>query len=187
MKTSTVRIIGGKWRGRKIVFPAGSSQLRPTPDSVRETLFNWLAADITGARCLDLYAGSGALGIEAISRGAGHVTFVEADRHNARRLRENLSQLGAQADVHCMDARRFVRQFVGEWDIIFLDPPFRHGMLQEILALLVAHDCLASGGHVYIESEREMASPDLPEGWCELKRKRAGQLVYRLLGEDKPD
>ncbi len=181
MKTSKVRIIGGKWRGRALEFPVSVKQLRPTPGQVRETLFNWLATDIRDARCLDLYAGSGALGAEAISRGAADVVFVDADRQSARLLEKNLRRLGSQSKVYMMDARRFVRQIEGKWDIIFLDPPYRHNMLPEILDLLVQYDRLADGALVYIEAERELADIPLPQGWQRARQKLAGQVAYSLV------
>ncbi len=180
MKTSQVKIIGGDWRGRKLEFPSTVQQLRPTPGNIRETLFNWLAYDIAGARCLDLYAGSGALGVEALSRGASEVTFVESDRISSRLLQKNLSRLGSKAKVYTMDARRFVRQVNGEWDIVFLDPPYRHGMLQQILKLLDEQGCMARNGLLYIEAERELAEVKLPSGWQYIKNKQAGQIAYFL-------
>jgi 16S rRNA (guanine966-N2)-methyltransferase len=180
MKTSQIRIIGGDWRGRKLEFPATAQQLRPTPGRIRETLFNWLSYDISGARCLDLYAGSGALGAEAISRGAAEVVFVEADVKSSRLLEDNLHRLGSDAKVYTMDARRFVRQIEGQWDIIFLDPPYRHGMLRQILRLLDEHERLAQDALVYIESERELDDLKLPPGWHFLKQKKAGQIKYYL-------
>lgn len=180
MKTSKVRIIGGDWRGRSLEFPATVQQLRPTPARIRETLFNWLAADISGSRCLDLYAGSGALGVEALSRGADEVTFVESDRASTRLLQQNLSRLGSKSKVFCMDARRFVRQVGGKWDIVFLDPPYRHGMLQQILRFLHESECLAKQALIYIESERELDDLKLPPGWRHLKQKKAGQIKYYL-------
>ena len=180
MKTSKVKIIGGKWRGRALEFPVSTRQLRPTPGRIRETLFNWLSGDIHGARCLDLYAGSGALGVEALSRGASATVFVESDRNSSRLLEKNLRQLGDASRVYTMDARRFVRQVGGEWDVIFLDPPYRHGMLPEILSLLAKQECLASGGLVYIEAERELGEPRLPAGWRYIRSKHAGQIAYLL-------
>ena len=180
MKTSQVRIIGGDWRGRKLEFPANAQQLRPTPGRIRETLFNWLSYDIQGARCLDLYAGSGALGVEALSRGASEVVFVESDFKSSRLLEENLHRLGSDAKVYTMDARRFVRQIGGEWDIVFLDPPYRHGMLQQILRLLDEYNCMAENALIYIESERELDDLKLPPGWHYLKQKKAGQIKYYL-------
>ncbi len=180
MKTSQVRIIGGDWRGRKLEFPATVQQLRPTPGRIRETLFNWLAYDIKGARCLDLYAGSGALGVEALSRGASEVIFVESDIKSSRLLEGNLRRLGSDAKVYTMDARRFVRQIEGKWDIVFLDPPYRHGMLQQILRLLHENKRLAKNALVYIESERELDDLKLPPEWHYLKQKKAGQIKYYL-------
>jgi 16S rRNA (guanine966-N2)-methyltransferase len=180
MKTSQIRIIGGDWRGRKLEFPVTVKQLRPTPGRIRETLFNWLAYDIKDARCLDLYAGSGALGVEALSRGASEVIFVESDIKSSRLLEGNLHRLGSDAKVYTMDARRFVRQVEGQWNIIFLDPPFKHGMLQQILRLLHEHNRLAKDGLVYIESERELDDLKLPPEWRYLKQKKAGQIKYYL-------
>ena len=180
MKTSQIRIIGGDWRGRKLEFPVTVQQLRPTPGRIRETLFNWLAYDIKGARCLDLYAGSGALGVEALSRGASEVTFVETDIKSSRLLEANLHSLGSDAKVYTMDARRFVRQIEGQWNIIFLDPPFKHGMLRQMLRLLFEHNRLTKDGLVYIESERELDDLKLPPGWHYLKQKKAGQIKYYL-------
>jgi 16S rRNA (guanine966-N2)-methyltransferase len=180
MKTSKVRIIGGDWRGRKLEFPATLHQLRPTPGRIRETLFNWLTYDIVGARCLDLYAGSGALGVEALSRGAAEVTFVESDQKSARLLQQNLLRLGNASKVYIMDARRFVRQIGGEWDIVFLDPPYRHGMLKQILQLLHEYNCLAKKALIYIEAERELGELKLPSGWKYIKKKKEGQIEYFL-------
>ncbi len=187
MKTSQVRIIGGDWRGRKLEFPSTAQQLRPTPGNIRETLFNWLAYDIAGARCLDLYAGSGALGVEALSRGAAEVTFVESDNASSRLLKKNLTRLGSKAKVYTMDARRFVRQVEGKWDIVFLDPPYRHGMLQQILRLLDEHGCMAQKGLIYIEAERDLDEVKLPSGWQFIKNKLAGQIAYFLASNNLQD
>ncbi|NOY17476.1 MAG: 16S rRNA (guanine(966)-N(2))-methyltransferase RsmD [Gammaproteobacteria bacterium] len=187
MKTSQIRIIGGDWRGRKLEFPSTSQQLRPTPGNIRETLFNWLAYDIAGARCLDLYAGSGALGVEALSRGAAEVTFVESDRISAHLLQKNLTRLGSKAKVYTMDARRFVRQADGEWDIVFLDPPYRYGMLQQILRLLDEQACLARKALIYIEAERELGEVKLPPDWQYIKRKQASQIAYFLASNNLQD
>ena len=182
-KQQRLRIIGGQWRGRR--FEAPDSRVRPTPDAVRETLFNWLKDRIPGARCLDLYAGSGLLGLEALSRGAASVDFVEAYARACRLLREHLRVLDSAQRVYHMDARRFVRQIGGQWDVIFLDPPFRHGMLDEIIALLDAHQCLHAETLLYIEAERELKCVTLPDGWAMLKTKQAGQITYGLYGSTK--
>jgi 16S rRNA (guanine966-N2)-methyltransferase len=182
MKPRQLRVIGGKWRGRKFDAPPVSSKVRPTQDAVRETLFNWLRDDIINARCLDLFAGSGSLGIEALSRGAQRVDFVEADPATARLLQHNLDQLGLQQKIFCMDARRFIRQIGGEWDVVFLDPPFYHGMLDEIVRLLGAHQRLLDTTLLYLESERQLTGVTLPHGWAMLKQKQAGQVSFGLAG-----
>jgi len=178
MKPRRLRIIGGQWRGRR--FEAPDSRVRATPDAVRETLFNWLQDDIQGARCLDLYAGSGALGLEALSRGAASVDFVDADVRACRLLKRHLDELGSRQNVYHMDARRFVRQIGGRWDVIFLDPPFRLGMLNEIVGLLAEHECLSDGSRIYIESERELPGVTLPDDWAMLRSKQSGQISYGL-------
>lgn len=133
----TLRIIGGAWRGRRLRFPP-SPEIRPTPDRVRETLFNWLAVRVPGARCLDLFAGSGALGLEALSRGAAHVTFVERDAAAGREVSARLAEWGAHdARVEIADARAFLdRTPAAAFDIAFLDPPFASSLLEESLAAL---------------------------------------------------
>lgn len=186
MKPRRLRIIGGDWRGRKIDVPAANSKLRPTPDAVRETLFNWIQDQIQGARCLDLFAGSGALGIEALSRGADRVDFVEADPGTSRILQSNLERLGAQPSVYTMDARRFIRQIGGEWDVIFLDPPFRHAMLDEMVQSLFKHRCLTENARLYLESENNLPAVTLPEGWAMLRQKQSGQVAYCLAGPTEP-
>src|SRR4051812_13761804 len=123
-QSRVLRIIGGTWRGRRLRFPP-QEEIRPTPDRVRETLFNWLGTHVVGARCLDLFAGSGALGLEALSRGAAHVTFVERDAVAARELRARLTEWGAVgAQVEQMEAMRFLGGTPQPFEIVFLDPPF---------------------------------------------------------------
>jgi len=176
----TLRIIGGIWRGRRLRFPP-TPQIRPTPDRVRETLFNWLAARVPGARCLDLFAGSGALGLEALSRGAAHVTFVERDLTAAREIRDRLAEWGARAaSVEPIDARAFLeRQPATSFDIVFLDPPFASTLLEATAARLEQAGWLSDGALVYIESPAG-AAPPVPPGWTLLKAKRAGEVGYHL-------
>jgi len=175
-----LRIIGGSWRGRKLRFPPGTS-IRPTPDRVRETLFNWLAARIPGARCLDLFAGSGALGLEALSRGAAHVSFVEQDREAARALAATLAEWGARStEVERTDARLYLARTPRPFDLVFLDPPFDSGLLPEAAALLESRGWLAPGALVYLESAARAALPPLPAAWTPLKEKRAGEVGYHL-------
>jgi len=176
-----VRIIGGAWRGRRISFP-DLPGLRPTPDRVRETLFNWLQHDIVGTRCLDLFAGSGALGLEALSRAAREVVFVEQAQAAARALGAELERLGgsARARVMEMGAARFLRTPGEPFDGVFLDPPFGHGALEEYVPWLDAGHWVKTGGWVYLENERAAGAPALPPHWQLLKSKSAGEVGYHL-------
>jgi 16S rRNA (guanine966-N2)-methyltransferase len=179
-KARTLRIIGGVWRGRKLRFPA-TAALRPTPDRVRETLFNWLGTRAPGSRCLDLFAGSGALGLEALSRGAAHATFVERDVAAARELRARLLEWGAQdARVEHTDALAFLAGAASAFDIVFLDPPFDSDLLPRSAALLESGGWLGPGALVYVESAARSAPPALPPGWELLKAKQAGEVGYHL-------
>lgn len=174
-----LRIIGGRWRGTKLRFPAVAA-IRPTPDRVRETLFNWLAPVVAGSRCLDLFAGSGALGLEALSRGARETVFVEQDSEVTRYLRETLQRLNApESKVVTMDARRFLEQASGAFDIVFLDPPFGTGLLRGLCAALDARH-LAADAWIYIESEAEAGEPRMPPGWSLHRSKYAGKVGYHL-------
>lgn len=172
----SVRIIGGRWRGRRIAVGA-DALLRPTPNRVRETLFNWLAPYIEGARCLDLFAGTGALGIEALSRGAAEVCFVESSPRLARRLEAALEQLGAVPTVVHGSADRYLRDYRGApFDIVFLDPPYElaaDGLLADV------ERCLAGAGLVYLERAKADGLPQLPWGsW--LKHAEAASVCYGL-------
>jgi 16S rRNA (guanine966-N2)-methyltransferase len=179
-----LRIIGGTWRGRKLRFPP-SPEIRPTPDRVRETLFNWLAPRMVGARCLDLFAGSGALGLESLSRGAAHVTFVERDGAAARELRARLSEWGAiGGHVEQGDALRFLGGPVGPggpYDIVFLDPPFDSELLTEAAASLDRGSWLAPGALIYVECAVRKGLPPLPPTWATSRAKQAGEVGYHLL------
>jgi 16S rRNA (guanine966-N2)-methyltransferase len=180
MAANEVRIIGGNWRGRKLRFPDVSG-LRPTLGRVRETLFNWLNRRIAGSRCLDLFAGSGALGFEALSRGAAIVTLVEPDARAARALRENATRLGAgpACRIACTTATRFLRDDGGAWDVIFLDPPFDADLLPATLARIRAAGCLAPDGVVYFEMPRRVTA-DFP-GFSLVKEGTAGDTRFGLL------
>ena len=187
-KRNSVRIIGGGWRGRRVQFP-DSPGLRPTPDRVRETLFNWLQNSITGARCLDLFAGSGALGLEALSRGAKESIFVEQAVPVSRMLQEQLAVLSgasmrldhvSKGRVVEMGATRYLRTPGQPFDIVFLDPPFGRNALAEYVPMLDAGNWLNAGGLVYMENEREAGVPALPAHWELLKSKSAGQVGYHL-------
>ncbi len=176
-----LRIIGGEWRGRKLRFPDVEG-LRPTTDRVRETLFNWLAPVIHGARCLDLFAGSGALGLEALSRGAATVSFVDSDRRAVQSLKENLTLLKEErGQVVPGDALTFLRTTPEQpFDLVFLDPPFRKELLQPCLELLCNGGWLSDKARLYIEVEQELGEPPLPEGWEMVRSKKAGQVIYGL-------
>jgi 16S rRNA (guanine966-N2)-methyltransferase len=179
-RARVLRIIGGSWRGRRLRFPAGAL-IRPTPDRVRETLFNWLGARVTGARCLDLFAGSGALGLEALSRGAAHVTFVEHDTVAARELQATLAAWGARdAQVERGDALAFLARRARPFDIVFLDPPFAAGLLAEAAAVLEGNGWLGADALIYVECSARAGVPPLPERWAALKAKRAGEVGYHL-------
>lgn len=172
---NAVRIVGGRWRSRRLRFPDRLG-LRPTPDRVRETLFNWLGQDLTGRRCLDLFAGSGALGFEAASRGAARVVLVEQDAAALAALRENKTVLAATAvEVVRADALAWLAATPESFDLIFLDPPFATGLLPAALAAAATH--LAPGGRIYAEFG---APPDLA-GWRVLREGRAGQSHFCLL------
>src|SRR5450631_4475801 len=157
---NSVRIIGGGWRGRRVSF-ADIPGLRPTPDRVRETLFNWLQQVIAGARCLDLFAGSGALGLEALSRGAKELVFVEQAVAAARALQEQLIRFGGagKGQVVEMGAARYLRSAPQPFDIVFLDPPFGQDALAEYVPLLNAGGWLNAGALVYLENEKTAGVP----------------------------
>ncbi len=174
-----VRIVGGLWRGRRLTVPEAPG-LRPTPDRVRETLFNWLMPLIPGARVLDLFAGSGVLGLEAASRGAGEVVLVERNRHLAHQLEELRQRLQAgKVSVHCRDALRFLEAEATPFDIVFVDPPYASGLLEPACRALTG-GWLAPGAMVYLETPVHRPPPQLPGEWCRYREKRAGQVRYAL-------
>jgi 16S rRNA (guanine966-N2)-methyltransferase len=176
-----IRIIGGEWRGRKLHFP-NVTALRPTPDRVRETLFNWLQFEIAGKRCLDLFAGSGALGLEALSRGAAEVRFVERDPAAAAAIREALSVLGSRFGVvDARDAFAFLAQASPQpFDVVFLDPPYDQGWLPRLCEALQSGGWLAPEARIYLEDAAERGEPALPDGWTLLRSRRAGDVGYHL-------
>ena len=176
MSANRVRIVGGLYRSRVLRFPARAG-LRPTPDRVRETLFNWLGQDLTGRECLDLFAGSGALGFEAVSRGARKVVMVESDRASWQALAQNASALGCESlvELHRADALEFIRDAGRAFDIVFLDPPFDSGLLARIATALPS--LIRPGGMVYVEIARGVV---LDAGWRLHRQGRAGQVTYQL-------
>ena len=178
--TGQIRIIGGQWRGRKLPVP-DSPGLRPTTDRVRETLFNWLAPSMVDAHCLDCFAGSGALGLEARSRYAASATLLEMERSVAQQLQQNLATLkAANAKVINTNTLTFLANPGTPHNIAFIDPPFRKGMLEETVRLLENNGWLADDALIYIESEVENGLPPVPAHWQLHREKVAGQVAYRL-------
>lgn len=173
-----MRIVGGTLRSRLVDVPA-RPDLRPTPDRVRETLFNWLGQELDGLACLDLFAGTGVLGFEAASRGAARVVMVENDAVALEALRENRHRLGAtQVEIARADALSYLDAGGEAFDVVFLDPPFRQNLLAAVLARLPGR--LASDARVYVEAPRPLEDPD----WRELRRGRAGRVHYQLMQRD---
>ena len=177
----SVRIISGKWRGRRIGV-ADVPGLRPSGDRVRETLFNWLQAHVPGSRCLDLFAGTGALGLEAASRGASEVLLVERHRVAAGALLECLETLEDNAaQVIEADVLRWLAMADGgQFDIVFVDPPFDKDLQTGTLAMLSEHGWLASGARVYVESPMKSPPPEIPAGWREVRNKKMGEVRLQL-------
>lgn len=184
-KPGQLRIIGGEWRSRRIPFVAEAG-IRPTPDRIRETLFNWLREIVPGACCLDLFAGSGALGFEALSRGAARTVFVDEDVRIVQQLRKNIALLGADhGEVVWSDAFGFLASCdQGPFDIVFLDPPFRDRLLDECAVRLERHRLLAPAAWVYMEADRSDPPPGLPDNWRVYRDQAAGQVAYRLYRRD---
>ncbi len=175
-----IRIIGGKWRSRQLPVPV-SPGLRPTSDRTRETLFNWLAPVISGARCLDCFAGSGALGLEALSRYAAHATLLESEPGVAHQLVKNLQQLQTNdGRVVNTSALHWLAQPGERFDIIFLDPPFNKGVLAETIRLLEYFGWLAERAWIYTEAEAQNMVTAVPSSWQLYREKTAGQVAYRL-------
>ena len=171
-----LRIIAGVWRGRRLRFPGGTN-VRPTPDRVRETLFNWLGARIEGARCLDLYAGTGMLGLEALSRGARETWFVERERRLARHLGEQLGMLAGNGRVCCEEVEDFLRRMPeAPFDVVFVDPPYATAV-DAVVAELPA--LLGPGAFIYLERAADDGLPDL-EALRWRKTGRAGAVCFGL-------
>jgi len=177
-----LRIIAGKWRGRKVQFP-DSLGLRPTSDRVRETLFNWLAPVINNARCLDLFSGSGALSLEALSRGAAEVTIIDANARVSEQLRQNLKLLECDnANLLTTDAINWLNEAktpTEPFDIVFLDPPFNQQLIAPSCELLDRQGLVGEGSYIYIETEAKLAL-QLPVSWHIHRKKQAGQVAYYL-------
>jgi len=185
---AVLRIIGGKWRGRKIHF-IETEGLRPTPDRVRETLFNWLMPDIAEARVLDLFAGSGALGLEALSRGAAEATFIESSAPAVTQLKKTLVTFKAeQATVIQRRAEDWLQQnnSMHRFDIVFLDPPFASTLLPALLMQLENSLCLAPRCLIYVETDAELEAENSPATWHMHRHKKAGRVLYYLFIRENP-
>jgi 16S rRNA (guanine966-N2)-methyltransferase len=180
-----LRIIGGKWRGRKIHFPDVEG-LRPTGDRIRETLFNWLAGWVEGANCLDLFAGSGALGFEASSRGARSVTLVDVDHQVIAALKQTIAELSADTITLIQGSAAKVLQQNGSFDILFLDPPFNYSDLNPLLETLANSEILKPGAWIYLESAADRAIV-APSSWRLHRHKHTGQVAYRLYQQIESD
>lgn len=177
-----LRIVAGKWR-RRLLPVAAVDGLRPTAERIRETLFNWLTPHIDGAHCLDLCAGTGALGFEALSRGAAAATFIESSRTAARALEQTVTLLGASdATIVCEDACKWLEIATPQpFDIVFIDPPYAAGLLADLCKLLEQHGWLANDALVYLEHDRGHAPPAVPANWHTQKDQTAGNVRYQLL------
>ncbi len=178
-----LRLIAGRWGGRRLPV-ADRPGLRPTPDRVRETLFNWLQGRVPGARCLDLFAGSGALGLEAASRGAARVELVERDGRAARALTARAAELDpAVIRVHRGDVARFLAGAPeAPFDLVFVDPPYAGRRVSAVLEALGRGGWLAPGARVYVEFDAHGPAPSLPGGWAVIREGRAGDAAFALVG-----
>jgi len=183
----TLRIIGGQWRRRRLHFPAIRG-LRPTGDRIRETVFNWLQAYVPGAHCLDLFAGSGAMGLEAASRGAARVVMVERSRPAYQALLAHRELLDANmVEIVCDDARRFLRRPPQRFDIVFLDPPFQSDIIGACCKMLEEEGWLAPNAHIYLELDKATPLPPLPATWEIIREQGAGQVTFRLARRRAPE
>jgi 16S rRNA (guanine966-N2)-methyltransferase len=179
-KQGELRIIGGSWRGRKLSFTPADG-LRPTSDRIRETLFNWLATSVRGARCADLFAGSGALGLEALSRGAAHCDFVDTSHVALTQIADHLTTLDADklGRCHPQTARQFLNSTSTPYDIVFVDPPFNQQLVEPVCALL-AQRRLLPGALIYVEMAAQETMPIVPAQWHLYRDKTSGGVAYRL-------
>jgi 16S rRNA (guanine966-N2)-methyltransferase len=177
-----IRIISGKWKRRYVSFPS-IQDLRPSPDAVRETLFNWLGQNLEGKSCLDLFAGSGAFGLEAASRGASRVDMVELNREAARSLSATIELLGDLETVKCfnMDWKAFLKKNTQKYDIIFVDPPFRKPLIKSVCDTLINTDCLNDDARVYIESPKSNSPLPIPPTWNIIRESTRGMVKSTLI------
>ena len=187
-RQNTLRIIGGAHRGRRLAFPPDPA-LRPSPDRVRETLFNWLQSHIPGEDCLDLFAGSGACGIEALSRDACHVTFIDSSAPALAAIRSNLTMLGAQNfSLHQQDALRWLQApGAGQYGVVFVDPPFAAGVLEAACQSLEDSGVLKQAALIYLETGAGGGQPRVPANWVVLKSRQAGAVHFFLCQREATD
>lgn len=187
MKQGLVRIIAGEWRGRRLKVP-DVKDLRPTPDRVRETLFNWLAPHIAGASCLDLFAGSGVLGFESLSRGASYVEMVDQSVEVVELLKEELEIFGAEnAKVYRANIPKQLQLSRYMFDIVFLDPPYQDNLLLPCSQYLEENDFLADTAYIYLEASAVIKDNELPSNWKIIKSGKAGQVFYHLARREKKE
>jgi len=185
-RSGMIRIIAGQWRGRKLIVP-DIIGLRPTPDRVRETLFNWLNPYIPSAFCLDLFTGSGALGVESLSRGALHVTLVDQSNEVVSLLQKQMQEWGASnATIYRAQIPEQLRKSPHRFDIVFLDPPYQANLLLPCCFYLEEHDFLSNSAYIYLEAQNAISDNELPSNWQLLKIKQAGHVYYHLAKRVKP-
>ena len=180
-RQSQLRIIGGQWRSRRLSFTP-STGLRPTTDRIRETLFNWLGPAVNGARCADLFAGGGALGLEALSRGAGHCDFVDTNGTAIEQIDHQLVKLDAtqRGSCHRVPAEQFLNSMSAGWDLVFVDPPFGEDLVNPTLVLLGEKNLLQEDARIYVETAPQDPAPQAPAHWTLHREKQAGGVIYRL-------
>ena len=178
------RIIAGKYKGRKFEF-IPSDDLRPTPDRLRETLFNWLGQILGNKNCLDLFAGTGSLGLESLSRGADKVTFVEKNSHHLNKIKKYVESLKADEDVFVIkkDVLSWLDETTHEFDLIFVDPPFYRKLAEKVLLKIKTNALLSNFGKVYLEVEKELDLNFLVKGWDIIKETKSGEKQYLLIKE----
>ena len=181
-KSGRVRIIGGNWKRRLITFPANRS-LRPSPDAVRETLFNWINPELPGACCLDLFAGSGVLGFEAVSRGAASAVLVESDARACRSIQENIELLGAESKIQLYRGRveSYVAHADQQFDLIFMDPPFGANLVGEICHIVNENSLCKTGAKIYIESAKSNLPLPIPASWNIIRKSTRGSVQSTLV------
>ena len=186
-QTNQVRVIGGRWRGRRLMFPSLDG-LRPTPDRLRETLFNWLAPELHGARCLDLFAGSGVLGIEAVSRGAQSAVLVDNQSAVVQQLRATVDSVGGDSiSIIMASGLDWLARWSPEsppFDLVFVDPPYHCGLVADSVGVIERVGCLAPGAWIYIETGTDEMLPPLPPHWRLHREKSAGQVASYLFQRD---